>query len=109
VADSEARQISTRSAEHNFFDEQPIKDADVFFMRSAIHNWGFSYAVKILRRLREAAVVGKTKLLMIDHIIPYACKTPSDVPESIVLPPEPYVSDLLLPNVRRLKITEVID
>jgi O-methyltransferase domain len=108
VADPDSHQVSIRSAEHNFFDEQPIKDAEVFLMRATIHDWGFSYAVKILRRLRDAAVVGKTKLLMIDNIIPYACKTPSDVKDDTILPPEPSVPDFMLPNVR-VTTSQVID
>lgn len=65
--------INTRKG-HDFFQPQPVKDAAVFFLRFVIHNWNAPEAIKILRRLREAAVPGKTKLMIIEKVITYACK-----------------------------------
>lgn len=39
-----------------------------------MHNWNAPEAIKILRHLREAAVPGKTKLMIIEKVITYACK-----------------------------------
>lgn len=57
---------------HNFFDPQPVRNADVFLMRYIIHDWSDKYASTILDRLREAATP-TTKLYVIDKIIPYLC------------------------------------
>jgi hypothetical protein len=80
---------------HNFFDAQPIKDADVFLVRAILHNWSDKYCHQILRQLREAATPS-TQLVVVDNLMSYACIDDSlkDVPGSEVdLPPAP-----LLPN-----------
>jgi len=60
---------------HDFFTTQPVKDADIFLLRYILHDWLDSKAIKILRRLREVAVPGKTKVLVLDGVIQYACAT----------------------------------
>jgi hypothetical protein len=85
--------------DHNFLETQPVKDADIFLLRGVIHNWSTPYAIQILKNLRESAVPGKTRLLLIDLIVQYACTddTMSDIPgaDSIAQKvPEP-----LLPNL----------
>ena len=60
-------------AAHDFFDPQPVTDADVFVMRAVVHDWSDTFADKILKRLREAAQP-HTRLLCVEKIIPYACK-----------------------------------
>lgn len=84
--------------DHNFFEPQPIQDADVFLLRSITHNWSSAYAIKILKQLRASATAGKTKLLIVDQVVKYACKGTTlgteEIPGAIPLPaPEP-----LLPN-----------
>jgi hypothetical protein len=39
---------------HDFFTEQPVKDADVYFLRWILHDWSDKYAIKILRSLIPA-------------------------------------------------------
>jgi hypothetical protein len=58
---------------HDFFTPQPVKDADVFLLRYILHDWSNGKAIEILKRLREAAVPGKTKVVVIDGVIQYAC------------------------------------
>ncbi|KAJ7609461.1 O-methyltransferase [Roridomyces roridus] len=58
---------------HNFFDPQPITNADIFLLRWIMHDWTDTAAVDILRRLREAVAPGKTKLITVDIILPYTC------------------------------------
>ncbi|EXJ93212.1 hypothetical protein A1O3_01769 [Capronia epimyces CBS 606.96] len=36
---------------HDFFNVQPVKDADVYFMRYILHNWSDKYAARILKNL----------------------------------------------------------
>lgn len=39
---------------HDFFAEQPVKGADVYYYRWILHNWSDKYAVRILRALVPA-------------------------------------------------------
>ena len=43
---------------HDFFSEQPIKGADVYFLRWILHDWSDKYCIKILRCLIPALKVG---------------------------------------------------
>ncbi|KAH9478947.1 4-O-methyltransferase 1 [Psilocybe cubensis] len=61
----------------DFFDVQPVKNASVFFLKHILHNWPKPYMAKILRRLREAATP-ETTLIVIDNVLPYACRRSSD-------------------------------
>lgn len=84
----------TRSViEANFFDEQPALPGvpGVFLLRIIVHDWSDKYAIKILRRLRDAAAP-TTKLVLISCITDYACRTPND--DETEVPPAP-----LLPNL----------
>ncbi|CAG7931716.1 unnamed protein product [Penicillium olsonii] len=39
---------------HNFFDEQPVKGAKAYYLRTVLHDWPDKQAVEILSRIREA-------------------------------------------------------
>lgn len=86
---------------HNLFDPQPVKDADLFFLRCVIHDWANSYSVEILRHLRKAAAVGKTRLLLIDKVVSYSCKDYTSAISDIELPAELPIPEGLLPNLGR--------
>ena len=58
---------------HDFFTPQPVKDADIFLLRYILHDWPNLRAIEILKRLREAAVPGKTRVVVIDGVAQYAC------------------------------------
>lgn len=60
-------QISFMS--HDFFTEQPIKDANVYLLRTILHDWSDSYCVKILRNLIPALKAGGV-LLVMEQILP---------------------------------------
>lgn len=59
---------------HDFFTEQPVKNAAAFILRGVLHDWPTAYAEKILRHLRAAARPS-TKLVVAESILPYACRT----------------------------------
>ncbi|EXJ91409.1 hypothetical protein A1O1_04521 [Capronia coronata CBS 617.96] len=40
--------------EHDFFDLQPVKGADIYFMRYILHNWSDKYAARILENIVPA-------------------------------------------------------
>lgn len=59
------------------FDPQYITDATVFLMRYTTHNWSDKYALKFLKRLRDAARPDTT-LIIIDGIADYLCRDGGD-------------------------------
>lgn len=58
---------------HNFFQPQPVLDADVYFIKSIIHDWSDDEALKILKQLRGAAGP-QSRLFAMDKIVPYTCE-----------------------------------
>ncbi|OTA60671.1 S-adenosyl-L-methionine-dependent methyltransferase [Hypoxylon sp. EC38] len=65
---------------HDFFTEQPINGADIYFLRAVLHNWSDKYAVKILRNLIPALKPG-AKIILNETVIP----EPKDVPPAQAL------------------------
>lgn len=57
---------------HDFFEEQPVKGADVYFLRWTLHNWSDKYAVKILRNLIPALREG-SRVLVSELCLPSPC------------------------------------
>jgi hypothetical protein len=54
---------------HNFFDEQPIKNADIYHFRRVFHNWSDKYCIKILQALVPALKPG-ARVIVSDLVIP---------------------------------------
>ena len=73
---------------HNFFAPQPVKDADIFVVRFILHDWPDKYCYQILRRLREAAAPF-TRLMIIEHLMAYACVDEglNSIPGATIPPP----------------------
>ena len=66
---------------HDFFTEQPVKEANFYLLRQILHDWSDKYAVKILRSLLSA--MGKdSAIIVMEQVLP----DPGDVP----LPVEYY-------------------
>ncbi|KAF1992568.1 S-adenosyl-L-methionine-dependent methyltransferase [Aulographum hederae CBS 113979] len=55
--------------DHDMFDSQPVKDADIYFMRHVFHNWSDKYCVEVLKKLIPALKPG-AKVLACDLCIP---------------------------------------
>ncbi|CCC04939.1 hypothetical protein SMACR_04306 [Sordaria macrospora] len=53
---------------HDFFQEQVIKDADVYFFRWIMHNYSTPYAVKLLKNLIPALKPG-ARVIINDHCL----------------------------------------
>lgn len=58
-----------RFMRHDFFDEQPTKDADAYILSLILHNWSDKYAVRILRQLIPALKPG-AKILVCGRLLP---------------------------------------
>ena len=54
---------------HDFFTEQPIKNADVYFFRCVFHNWADQACIKILKALIPALKVG-ARVLVQEILLP---------------------------------------
>ncbi|CAG8961583.1 hypothetical protein HYFRA_00006117 [Hymenoscyphus fraxineus] len=48
---------------HNFFTEQPTRHADVYFLRSILHDWSDKYAIQILKNLVPALKRGSKVII----------------------------------------------
>ncbi|KAI0795374.1 S-adenosyl-L-methionine-dependent methyltransferase [Irpex lacteus] len=83
---------------HNIFSPQPVQNASVFIVRAIMHDWSDDYCVKILSHLRAAATP-HTQLMVIDSILPYACRNDE---QSLDIPGakdcQPVAPAPLLPN-----------
>ena len=55
--------------EHDFFEEQPVKGADVYLLRWVLHDWSDSYAVRILRALIPALNKG-ARVILNETVLP---------------------------------------
>ena len=54
---------------HNFWKEQPVRGADVYFFRFIFHDWADSYVVKILKNLVPALKKG-SRVVINDICVP---------------------------------------
>lgn len=54
---------------HDFFEEQPVKHADVYLCRHVFHNWSDTACIRILKALAPALKSG-SRVLIIDAILP---------------------------------------
>lgn len=70
--------LDVKFLSHNFFDEQPIKDAEVYYFRWTLHNWSDKYVCKALRALIPALKRG-ARLLIVDTIMPPPGTLPNDL------------------------------
>ncbi|KAJ6586721.1 O-methyltransferase [Mycena sp. CBHHK59/15] len=84
---------------HDFFQQQPVKNADIFMMRHVIHDWSDERTIVILTRLREAAMP-TTRLVIVENIVPLASRGESGDPNTKAVPgaARPSAPPPLLPN-----------
>jgi hypothetical protein len=54
---------------HDFFTEQPVQHADVYFFRWIFHNWSDKYCTQILRNLIPALKNG-ARIVINDNVLP---------------------------------------
>ncbi|KAI4280706.1 MAG: hypothetical protein L6R35_005840 [Caloplaca aegaea] len=63
--------------EHDFFKEQPVKDADIYMLRWILHDWSDKYAARVLQALIPALKPG-AKVMLFEQVIP----VPNTIPKS---------------------------
>ena len=54
---------------HDFWTEQPLKDADIYFFRNIFHDWSDPYSIKLLKQTIPALKVG-SRVIINDACIP---------------------------------------
>ena len=62
-------QSRIQAFEHDFFQPQPQKGADVYLMRTILHDWSDADAVKIVKGLVDA-MAPSSRLLIMDMVLP---------------------------------------
>ncbi|KAL8650148.1 MAG: hypothetical protein Q9210_003995 [Variospora velana] len=61
--------------EHDFFKEQPVKDADIYMLRWILHDWSDKYAARVLQALIPALKPG-AKVMLFEQVIPVSGAIP---------------------------------
>ncbi|KAK5987850.1 O-methyltransferase mpaG' [Cladobotryum mycophilum] len=56
--------------EHDFNNEQPVKGARAYYLRSILHDWPDDTCVIILNNIKEAMKQGYSKLLINENVMP---------------------------------------
>jgi len=79
---------------HDFFTPQPKADVGLFLCRMILHDYGKTKATTILKHLRAAAGP-KTKLLIVEQVVPYACRGSSSKfsAKLHIEPPQPLLAN----------------
>ncbi|KAK6336861.1 hypothetical protein TWF718_009650 [Orbilia javanica] len=54
--------------EHDFFEDNPIKEADIYWLRHILHDWSDDYCVKILKGIK-AGMGPRSKLLICEQVM----------------------------------------
>ena len=54
---------------HDFFQPQPVKNADMYIFRRILHDWSDKYALRILKSLTPALKHG-ARIVICDHVLP---------------------------------------
>ncbi|OAA72143.1 O-methyltransferase, family 2 [Cordyceps fumosorosea ARSEF 2679] len=68
IAEDESVASRITMQAHDFFTEQPVKGADVYFFRWIIHNYSTPYAISILRNLIPSLKPG-ARIVINDHCL----------------------------------------
>ncbi|KAL4915849.1 S-adenosyl-L-methionine-dependent methyltransferase [Aspergillus aurantiobrunneus] len=53
---------------HDFFNENPVKGAEVYWLRNVMHDWSDDYCVKILSALRDS-MNERSRLIICDQVM----------------------------------------
>lgn len=92
-----------RFMEHDFFQPEPVVDADVYLLRMIIHDWPDSEAIKILGHLKKAMQKPGARIVIMDTVLPQ----PSTIP--LLQERQLRVRDLTMMQVFNAKERELED
>jgi hypothetical protein len=62
---------------HDFFTEQPVIGAEIYFLKAILHDWSDLYAAKILQKIASAMKTG-SRIVIVETVVPpnYAAPLP---------------------------------
>lgn len=66
----ETHMDGVRLMAHDIFTPQPVQGADVYFMRSILHDWRDKDALRILKHTADAMQKGHSRLIIEDLVLP---------------------------------------
>ncbi|KAI4267124.1 MAG: hypothetical protein L6R38_008397 [Xanthoria sp. 2 TBL-2021] len=66
---SKIKATGIKLQEYNFFTPQPIKGANIYFIRDVLHDWPDKEAAQLLSQTAEAMEPGRSRLLIEDHVV----------------------------------------
>lgn len=55
---------------HDFFTPEPVKGADVYFLKHVLHDWADPTSIKILRNIVPAMTPKKSRIVIMDGVVP---------------------------------------
>lgn len=64
---------------HDFFTPEPVKGADVYFLKHILHDWADPISIKILQQLLPAMIPGKSRIIIMDGVVPEYGEVPTAI------------------------------
>ncbi|KAG2109388.1 O-methyltransferase-domain-containing protein [Suillus discolor] len=86
----------------NFFEQVPVKDKDIYYLRNIIHNWDDRESTIILSNIRKA-LGPNSRVLIHDYVLRQLSRKQAVIEASefgVVLAPEPLLANFGVGNIR---------
>ncbi|KAL4963710.1 O-methyltransferase tpcA [Aspergillus stella-maris] len=93
--------------EHDFFQPNPVKGADVYWLRGVLHDWADDYCVQILSTLRES-MAPRSRILVCDQVMNTTAGC-DEIPPAPAPLPANYGYYMRYPHHRDLAMMSIIN
>ncbi|KAL4940293.1 hypothetical protein BDV06DRAFT_230434 [Aspergillus oleicola] len=93
--------------EHDFFQPNPVKGADVYWLRGILHDWSDDYCVQILSALRES-MAPSSRILVCDQVMNTTAGC-DEIPPAPAPLPANYGYYMRYPHHRDLAMMSIIN
>ncbi|KAL4789761.1 S-adenosyl-L-methionine-dependent methyltransferase [Aspergillus venezuelensis] len=93
--------------EHDFFQPNPVRGADVYWLRGVLHDWADDYCVQILSALRESMAL-RSRILVCDQIMNTTAGC-DEIPPAPAPLPANYGYYMRYPHHRDLAMMSIIN
>ncbi|XXH01905.1 hypothetical protein Hte_008267 [Hypoxylon texense] len=96
--------------EHDFFQENPVKDAEVYWMRYVLHDWSDDYCIQILSQIRKA-MGPKSRILIVDQVMntTLGCEELKAAPEPLLANYGAYVRNSHLQDLTMMAVINGVE
>lgn len=95
--------------QHDFFNPNPTKNAEVYWLRSILHDWSDDYCVSILGALRSAMNPHKSRILICDQLMNTTLGYPDVLPSAPQPLPANYGTNVRFSHQRDLCMMGIIN